>query len=181
MWNIYITDVLHPKELDTFLKKYIFQLSYGIWPQSHQNWKKWFFSDFVKKIFFSKISRANNCFKAWALCIDESHKKIHTILMNFYGISDIGLKRWPKREKIKGTCKQFSWTFLQWFFNILYFSHRGNVPKIMGKIQVLQKRINLFPGKLFAFKICKIRKNGILLNFDQIYLNKDKSYKLWNL
>jgi hypothetical protein len=48
----------------------------------------------------------------------------------------------------------------------------------MGKIQVLQKRINLFPGKLFAFKICKIRKNGILLNFDQIYLNKDKSYKL---
>jgi hypothetical protein len=67
--------------------------------------------------------------------------------MNFYGISDIELKGWPKREQIKGTCKQFSWTFLQQFFNILYFSHRGNVPKIMEKIQVLQKKYQIIPRK----------------------------------
>jgi hypothetical protein len=60
---------------------------------------------------------------------------------------------------------------------VQYFVFR-NVPKIMGKIQVLQKRIKLFQGKLFALKICKIGKNGILLNFDQIYLYKDKSYIL---
>lgn len=131
-----------------------------------------FFQILTKKYFFLKFLGQTIVLKLEPYALTSHTKK---------SISDIGLKRWPKREKIKGTCKQFSWTFLQWFFNILYFSHRGNVPKIMGKIQVLQKRINLFPGKLFAFKFCKIRKNGILLNFDQIYLNKDKSYKLRNL
>ena len=101
--------------------------------------------------------------------------------MNFSGISGIGHKGWPKREKIKGKCKQFSCTFLQWFFCISYFSHWENVPKIKGKIQVLQKIIKLFKGKLFALEIGKIGKNGIWLNFEQTFIFEDKGYSLQNL
>ena len=106
---------------------------------------------------------------------------MQALLVNFSGISGIGHKGWPKREKIKGKCKQFSCTFLQWFFCFSYFFHWENVPKIKGKIQVLQKIIKLFKGKLFALEIGKIGKNGILLNFEQKFIFEDKGYSLQNL
>ena len=149
-----------------------------IWPQSHQDWKKCIFWDFVKKILFSEASWANICTYVRVLYIFKSHKKIQALLVNFDGISDIGRKGWAKREKSKGEKEQFSCTLPEWFFKKLYFSYRGNISKIMGKIRLLQKRVKLCTGKLFLFIFLKNWKNGILLNFELKLLIEDTGYRL---
>ena len=108
-------------------------------------------------------------------------KKIQAILVNFTGISAKGRKGQTKREKNKVKKEQFSYTLFEWFFKKLYFSHRGNISKIMGKIQLFQKKVGFSTRKLFLFFLLKNWKNGILHNFAVKFLNEDKGYRLWSL
>ena len=108
-------------------------------------------------------------------------KKIQTILMNFTGISAKRRKGRTKIEKNKVKKEHFSCTLFEWFFKKLYFSHRGNISKIMGKIQLLQKKVGFSTRKMFLFLLLKNWKNGILHNFAVKFLNEDKGYRWWSL
>ena len=65
--------------------------------------------------------------------------------------------------------------------SLMYFSHRGIISKIMGKIQLLQKKVGFSTRKLFLFFLLKNWKNGILHNFAVKFLNEDKGYRWWSL
>ena len=61
--------------------------------------------DFVKQILFPKTSRGNNWSQNQALYIDKSHTKIQALLVNFDGISDIGLKGCPNKSQNTFFCR----------------------------------------------------------------------------
>ena len=73
--------------------------------------KKVIFGNFGKKILFSVTFLAIFFSHVINICIDESHKKIQTLSVNFrciFGISRIGCQ---KSEKNKAKREQFSWSF----------------------------------------------------------------------
>lgn len=98
--------------------------------------------------------------------------------MEIWGVFELRQEKRPKSEKINSTCKQFSWTLPVSFMHILYFSWIIKGVVDLGKIWNLQKCYALWPGKLFALKICKIGKNAILLNFRLKFLIKYEGYRL---
>lgn len=106
-------------------------------------------------------------------------KKNWAFSVKIKGISDIRRKRRQKCEKISPKPEQFSNPLPVWFFKISYFSHGVYISKNKGKIRNLQKTVNFCPRKVFRFSTLKNWKMAFLLNFDQIYLNKEKSFKLW--
>ena len=69
--------------------------------------KKTYFLDFVKQIFLPETLFANKCPQARDLYMKNPHKKTQAILVNFVGISDIGLKGRPESEKNKGKGNSF--------------------------------------------------------------------------
>ena len=140
--------------------------------------QKWFFWDFGQKMYFSPQKKSKKYSKVESGYIDESHKKIQSLLVNFDGISAISRKGHPKSEKNKRKMEQFSSAFSKWIFNKLDFSYRGNISYINGKIQLLQKRIRKYTWKLFLFDFPKNWNNGILLNFEIKYLIEVKWYRL---
>ena len=85
--------------------------------------------------------------------------------MNFSGISAKRRKGQTKCEKNKVKKEQFSCTLFELFFKKLYFSHRGNISKIMGKIQLLQKKVGFSTRKTLFFSSSQKLKKW---NFTQL-------------
>ena len=122
----------------------------------------------LKKVIFFRFLKKNHLFQQKKLYFLFSNskvyimisqtKKIQALLMNFTGISAKRRKGQTKSEKNKVKKEHFSCTLFEWFFKKLYFSHRGNISKIMGKIQLLQKKVGFSTRKMFLFFFSKTEK-----------------------